>query len=199
MEKRMEFIIEGKYALMTHNPASMTKKKDKTPTKGTTVVFDPVEEAEAGTYIFDGKYCFPSIGVRNAIIRAAGEWKPLSGKKRGTLTTTVAHIVIEPELVPILDSQNKPVKKYEIDERRVVVQRQGITRSRPKFPEWRLAFEIVYDEEILPRNEEEVRQMFTGLLDDAGRRIGLGEYRPAKSGWFGTFRCLANGTGKSKK
>lgn len=190
MESRMTFTIEGKSPLLTHNPASMSRPKTG-GTKGREFVYDPDEEALGGLYIDgDKKYCFPGIGVRNSIIRAAGDWKSITGKKRGSLTSTVAHIIVEPELIPILDHKGKPVKTYEVDQRRAVVQKQGVIRARPKFTEWRLTFEIVFDDDIIPMSVEEVRTMFQGLLGDAGKRVGIGDYRPIKTGWFGTFGCL---------
>jgi len=189
VDKKMSFMITGKSALLCHNPAAMEQPKDKGKATKGKAIYDPVVEAEAGLYIDDGKCCFPGIGVRNSIIKAAGDWKPLSGKKRGSLTTTVAHIIVEPEMIPIIDAKGKPMKSYDIDRRRAVVQRQGIIRSRPKFSNWHLRFDIVYDADIIPMDDNATREMFTGLLNDAGKRVGIGDYRPAKTGWFGMFTC----------
>jgi hypothetical protein len=34
------------------------------------------------------------------------------------------------------------------------------------------------------------KALFEMLLDDAGTRIGIGAYRPAKGGWFGRFTVV---------
>ncbi len=198
MEKRMTFTIQGKSPLLTHNPSSMSRPKTGTG-KGKKQIPEAEVEAEAGLYIEDGKFCAPGIGIRNGIIGAASDWRPLSGKKKGTLTSTMAHITVEPEMAPILGLDNKPLKEYEIDSRRAVVQRQGIVRSRPKFPQWRVAFDVVYDDDFFADlGEDKIRAMFEGLLDDAGKRFGLGDYRPQKKGWFGVYTVLKSENEKKK-
>lgn len=191
MEKSASFMIQGKTGLLCNSPASMEQPKPKKGgTKGTQVVYDDQEEAASRLYVDDGKYCFPGIGIRNAMVRAAGDWKPLSGKKRGTLTSSVAHIMVSPELIPIIGISDKPLKAYTIDRRRVKVQGQGVIRCRPLFPEWKMKFNILYDDEILGTTLEDLHVMFAGLLDDAGRRFGIGDYRPACRGWFGQFKSI---------
>jgi hypothetical protein len=100
--------------------------------------------------------------------------KPVSSLIAGTLR-------IEPFEVVCLDKNNKPIKKYEIDLRRVVIQRQGIIKARAVLPEWKARFTIVYDARFLNA------KLLKDVLDDAGARIGILAYRPQKKGWFGTF------------
>lgn len=63
----------------------------------------------------------------------------------------------------------------------VVVQRNRILRSRAKFDEWALDVHIDCDDDLIdtPKIEQ--------WLDIAGRRIGLGDWRPQKSGTYGRF------------
>ena len=64
----------------------------------------------------------------------------------------------------------------------VVVQRNRILRTRAKFDlPWGCTFEADCDDELV--SAEQLRQW----LDIAGRRIGLGDWRPEKSGEFGRF------------
>lgn len=189
MDRKMSFTIKGKKELMTHNPESMQHPNERggKSTVGKTKIPTPEEEAKAGLYIVDGNYCVPGIGVRNAMVAVASDWKPLTGKKRGNLQSTIAHITVEPEFLVICDQKGKPKKTYEIDTRRAVIQRQGILRSRPKFKDWTVTFDVVYDDAFLPLEEESIRELFTGLLNDAGKRRGLGDYRPERKGWFGIY------------
>lgn len=195
-DREMNFSIVGMSPLLTHNPASMGSQKDATPKKGGKKIPTPEEEAEAGLYVQDGKFCFPGIGIRNSIIKAAADWGPLSGKKRGTLAQSVVHLVLKEEMVPILEPGGKPVKNYVIDTRRAVVQRQGIKRSRPRFESWRIDFTLVYDDVALGQNEIEVRGILENVINDAGKRIGLGDYRPSCKGWFGRFSINQDGKGR---
>ena len=63
----------------------------------------------------------------------------------------------------------------------VVVQRARLLRTRAKIDEWKATFEIDTDDELVDE------AALTKWLDIAGRRIGLCDWRPAKSGNFGRF------------
>ena len=63
----------------------------------------------------------------------------------------------------------------------VVVQRSRILRTRAKFDDWGVTFTIEADDELVDRE-----QLVT-WLDIAGRRIGLGDWRPERSGHYGRF------------
>ena len=63
----------------------------------------------------------------------------------------------------------------------VVVQRSRVLRTRAKFDEWGVAFVVEADDELVDQSQLEA------WLDIAGRRIGLGDWRPEKSGVYGRF------------
>ena len=63
----------------------------------------------------------------------------------------------------------------------VVVQRNRILRTRAKFDTWSATFSIDTDPELVDANK------LGQWLDIAGRRIGLGDWRPEKSGHYGRF------------
>ena len=63
----------------------------------------------------------------------------------------------------------------------VVVQRARILRTRAKFDSWSVVFTIDVDGGLVGRE-----QVLT-WLDIGGRRIGLGDWRPEKSGSYGRF------------
>lgn len=66
----------------------------------------------------------------------------------------------------------------------VVIQRNRVLRTRAKFDEWSCAFTLDCDDELVDREQLEV------WLDIAGRRIGLGDWRPEKSGGaYGRFEA----------
>ena len=65
----------------------------------------------------------------------------------------------------------------------VVVQRARILRTRAKFDvPWSLAFAVELNSELA--GEQELARW----LEVAGDRVGLGDWRPEKSGAFGRFR-----------
>ena len=61
----------------------------------------------------------------------------------------------------------------------VVVQRNRILRTRAKFDEWAVTFTVEADDELADERQ------LAASLDIAGRRIGLGDWRPEKSGHYG--------------
>lgn len=73
---------------------------------------------------------------------------------------------------------------WEVDERSVVNPATGgrMMAFRPRFNRWSLAFTIEYDPTIFDA------AVVRDLVDYAGTRIGLGDFRPARKGPFGKFK-----------
>ena len=68
----------------------------------------------------------------------------------------------------------------------VVVQRQRILRTRAKFDlPWGCRFALDCDDKLIDQ------QQLESWLDIAGRCIGLGDWRPEKSGDFGRFETVS--------
>ena len=67
----------------------------------------------------------------------------------------------------------------------VVVQRARILRTRAKFDEWAVTFTVEVDDELVDKEQ------LASWLDIAGRRIGLGDWRPEKSGHYGRFETVS--------
>lgn len=63
----------------------------------------------------------------------------------------------------------------------VVVQRSRVLRTRAKFDEWGVTFTVEADPELVDL------QQLASWLDIAGRRIGIGDWRPERSGDYGRF------------
>lgn len=121
------------------------------------------------------KLYIPGVAVHRCLINAAVYSK---GKGRATLQKPVAAcVLITPERLCL------GVKKYIIDSRAVVVPatKGRIIRHRPRLDTWKATFEIEYDEELLSATQ--IRQ----VVDDAGKRVGLLDFRPEKKGPFGRF------------
>ena len=64
----------------------------------------------------------------------------------------------------------------------VVVQRARVLRTRARFDQWAARFILDCDDELIDQAKIE------HWLDIGGRRIGLGDWRPEKSGHFGRFK-----------
>ena len=74
-------------------------------------------------------------------------------------------------------------KGWEVDSRAVVIPSTGgrVMVHRPRLDEWECVFNMDVDKTMF--NEKTVRL----LVDDAGKKMGLGDYRPSRKGPFGRF------------
>jgi hypothetical protein len=177
---RLPIRVASIFGILCHNPVSMLDPQPVAAGKKKRV-YDPVEEAAAACYVLqDGSYGFPGIGFRNSMLEAAKAFK--IPRSRASMAGILGHIMVEPDLVPLLDWNGKPLRSYEIDRRRVVIKGNGVIHSRPFFPQWSAQFEIVYDPQLVPSTD-----IFFEIANDAGARVGVGDYRPQKKGWFGRF------------
>lgn len=141
----------------------------------------PEEQAELAAYRDpDTKDLYvPAIALQRALIAGAVYSK---GKGRGSLQKQAAAcLFITPERISL------GTKTFSLDARPVVIPatRGRVMRFRPRLDTWQIDFELEYDESLLTENQ--VRQ----IMDDAGSRVGLLEFRPERKGPFGRFVVTA--------
>ncbi|HEX8560336.1 MAG TPA: hypothetical protein VF668_19725 [Pyrinomonadaceae bacterium] len=184
--EQLTYTIAGLSPLLLNNPRGMLAQGGAAPSRQKRIP-SPEEEAEGGAYrTAEGVIAVPAIAVRNAMITAAAGFKYKTRSWKGF----VSHVEIRPaELLPLFDSHGEPVTDYEIDLRRAVIKGRGaVARARPLIRDWRATFTFVADTTMLPHDRP--RELLAGFLADAGARIGIGDYRPEKTGWFGRFSVL---------
>lgn len=187
--EQLTFKIRGLSPLLLNNPRGMLSLNGGNSTEPTKQkrIPTPEEEAAAATYqTAEGIIAIPSIAVRNSMITAAASFK----HKTRSWKSFVSHIEIRPsDLLPLYDETDEPITTYEIDIRRCVIRGRGaIARARPLIPEWQITFTFIADLSMLPTDDP--RKLLTGFLLDAGTRVGVGDYRPEKTGWFGRFTVI---------
>ena len=121
----------------------------------------------------------PGVNIQRSLVAAATYSK---GKGRSTLQKPVAAcVLITPERCSLGIQDG-----YKVDSRPVVmpVTRGRIMRHRPRFEQWSCTFSIEYDPALI--SETELRQ----VVNDAGLRTGLLDFRPEKKGPFGRFMVI---------
>ncbi len=93
-------------------------------------------------------------------------------------TEIVHHLGIRERVVPIL-----ALRGWVVDTRSVRQPKTGERTlcHRPRFDDWRLVFTLLIDQEAISVAEAH------SVLNLAGQRIGLGDYRPERGGPFGRF------------
>lgn len=121
-----------------------------------------------------GELAIPGEYLRGAIIAAAKFRQDPRSPRKSAMDLFKAAIVVTTPLASL------GTKDWDfLDARRVLVQRNGITRVRPAMRVgWQVTFDLMV---ILPEYVD--RQMLRETIENAGRLIGLGDFRPT----FGRF------------
>ena len=181
--KRVRIVVEGLTPLLTHRcDVEMLQQESR---KRSHIQEDPKEEAKGFVYRTPDGYCgFPTIGFRNCMLTAAKSWRAPKG--RASMVSVVGHVIPAPEIAPILDGEGEPyLDPPEIDVRPVIVNNSRIIRGRPRFWPWKCEFLFHYDEQLVTPDQ------LATILNDGGLRVGVGDYRVEKKGWFGQFWVIA--------
>lgn len=161
--------IEGVADILFHrwNPEAVDAKA--TAAKGSKA--KKSDDVESYVYRNDaGDICIPGEYLRQAIIMAAKFKQDPRSPRKSAMDLFKAGVV---SLTP-LASLGRDTWDYE-DRRRVVVQRNGINRTRPAMKAgWRASFDlqVMLPEYITP-------QLLNEAIANAGRLIGLGDFRPS--------------------
>lgn len=154
---------------------SSTAKK---VTKATKLL--PREQAARRAYTLeDGTLCLPAVNVFASIIEGGKFLKVGKSKATTTKSSLIPAAMVIEETVCSLGT-----KDFEVDSRSVVIPSTGgrIMAHRPRLDKWSLQFTLdLFDEDIF--SPDDVRQ----IIDDAGKKIGLGDFRPARKGPFGRY------------
>ena len=174
---QVEVEITGDADLLLHRWQSESVEAKAAAAKGSKAKkTDNVE-----SYVYrndDGVICLPGEYVRQAMIGAAKFVQDPRSPRKSAVDLVKAAVV---SMTP-LASLGKSQWDYE-DRRRVQVQRNGITRTRPAFKAgWSCTLRLMVN---LPEYVD--RHMLHKLLTDAGRLIGVGDFRPTY-GRFGVTR-----------
>ena len=171
--KEINVEIEGVTPLLMNSPKAMLDPEP--AVKSSRKKYIPKIEAEKVAYRTDkGKLYVPASAIKGSIINAAA-WKK-AGKY--TLRPLIAGGVRIKESEILLNKQ-----KYEIDLRTVVIQRSRVIKARPKIPDWKLKFTLIYNDNMFPDPSP-----IKDCIVEAGERVGLLDFRPQKLGEFGMFK-----------
>lgn len=178
--------IEGITPLLMNSPGGMIAAANATGNKGKTKssIPTPSEEAELGTYRNDhGDLCFPTAAFRGALIGGA------QGRKIGMMglgTILKGAVFPAEEFTDLVDPDSgKPLTDYVLDVRRAVLQKKSaIMRARAKLLMWAADVKFEIDPDFT------FAEQVTEILAVGGTRVGIGNYRPEKSGMFGRFRVV---------
>lgn len=158
------------------------KEQDEIPAKTTRGKKDygtPREQAEATAYRDPDKSIWiPSTWVTGCLRTVSSDYK-INGSRK-SIKSVIGGVAFPVE-EKLFFLEKYKLKDIEIDSRPVVVQRARIMRHRARVESWSLSLSLQIDDGIIPL--ETIHEM----LSDAGRRCGIGDFRPQKGGPFGRF------------
>lgn len=168
--------VEGTSPLLMHRFTqdnlgtlpSKTKKRD-----------EKKNQDDAESYLYkdeNGNLVQPSTHLIGAMKKAGAQYQ-IVGKGKSTYKNVMGSgaVIIERDMIP------HEVQEWEPDIRAVVIQSARVMRTRPVMKKWALAFGMEVDDDEVPL------EVLKEILDYAGRRVGIGDFRPEKGGPFGRF------------
>ena len=130
----------------------------------------------------DEKPTIPAAALRSCIETAARKLKQGPQVREGLIVSEVQDFFYDRERYGDTVDELAVSTQYRVG---VVVQRQRVLRTRAKFDlPWGCRFVVDCDDELVDQ------QQLESWLNIAGRRIGLGDWRPEKSGDFGRFETV---------
>ena len=182
MQHFINIMIEGKSPLICNR---FTEEAAQSATAGTrsSVVGNkgtPLEIATSKLYIgSDNEPMIPSPNMHRSIIDGGKYFK--NGKSLITTAKTSlipACVWIQEVELPIYHKE-----PWTVDTRPVRIPSTGgrILCHRPSFHDWALNFTLTLDDSMITVS------LLRDIIDAAGSRIGLGDFRPACKGPFGRY------------
>jgi hypothetical protein len=144
----------------------------------------PREQAEARLYIGSaGKPTIPQPNLFRCIIDAGTFFK--AGKSKVTTQkSSMIPACVDVQGVELAIEHREP---WQVDTRAVRIPSTGgrILCHRPSFNDWRISFTVSVDTSMM------TVKLLREIIDAAGKRIGLGDFRPSCKGPFGKFVVVA--------
>jgi len=179
--KRIEVTIQGATPLLMHRFSEEDQAQVQSGSSHAITRPTPEVAAERACYRSAmpnggaGNLCLPARALLASIRQAAGLHRI---GRRSAKSIIAASVFIQP------DEIDPGVKKFEIDSQAVVIRatKGRVMRHRPRLDSWKVMFTLAYQETLLP-DEGLLRR----VIEDAGARVGVLDFRPACGGSFGTF------------
>ena len=176
--------IKGMSGLLMNNPASMSVQED-APKASKKKKPTAEEDAKIRAYKTEqGVLFIPAIAFR-AALASAGKGRMFGPKVYATSTVKGAVFTAQDKCLLSHPETGESITDYEILTVRAVVQRASIPRSRPLIEKW--GCDVTFDIDTEFVSPEAIED----LLGVAGRIIGVGDWRPEKSGPYGRFEVVA--------
>lgn len=175
--------ITGDSSLLFHRWQSDSVEAKRVASKGSVAK----RTDDTASYVYrdsNGHICLPGEYLRGSMVdprngAAKYQQDPRSSRK-SALDLFRAGVVALTDMAVIIRADGEKADSWDyLDRRRVTVQRAGVTRERPAFNAgWTAEIELMV---LLPQYID--ARLLHRTLTDAGRLVGVGDFRPT----FGRF------------
>ena len=159
--------------------AEIIRKKGANRTSADKVRLKEIDTALGFWLDENGEVEIPTAAIRRCLEDSAKKLKQGSQVREGLIVTkTTFHY--DKSLGETLDelAKNKEVQLT----KPAVIQRNRLLITRPHFKEWSCDIEVDAEDDLVDISQ--LQQWF----EIGGRRVGLGDWRPQKSGHYGRYR-----------
>lgn len=183
---RLSVTIEGTTPLICNRFTDAAAQAATSGTRGSSAAQDRGTEreiAESKLYLNDaGNPCIPQPNLMRCIVDG-GAWHKI-GKKQ--VTTKAESLVYSCLDVLGTSAEIEHKAPWSVDVRPIVIPstKGRILAYRPRFDDWRLTFEMELNTDIIGV------KLMRLIVDDAGMKAGLGDFRPNRKGPFGRFTVV---------
>lgn len=145
------------------------------------------DQAERAAYRAPDDTLYVPAQCFQRLLIEAGKPHKQRGSRSSLRWIVPAAVIVTAEVIPLTDSEGKPLADFEVDSRPVVIPatKGRVMRHRPKIEQWQASIPLEVDTDILPTS------MIHQLLEEGGRRLGIGDYRPEKTGPYGRFAIIS--------
>lgn len=180
---KIDIEISGVTPLICHKFTDAAALSSSSGSRGSSSAADrgtPLEQAQSKLYIgLDGGFIIPQPNLMRCLIDG-GRFHKVGKTQLTTAKSSQLYACVD-----IHGSEIKIIHKqpWKVDTRAVRIPATGgrILAHRPMFDDWGLAFIVELDTSIVSS------KLFRAVVDDAGKRVGLGDFRPATKGPYGKF------------
>jgi hypothetical protein len=175
----VDLTIEGTADILLHKWSNEAVAEKAAAARGSKA--KKTDDVESYVYRNETGYiCLPGRYIIRSIVEAGRFHHDPRSTRKMAKELVQAGVICEDMLSPVLVN-GEPASEWQyLDQQRVTVQRNGITRTRPAFTKgWQCRFILT---SILP---EYINQEFLRILaEGAGKFIGLGDFRPTYGRFF---------------
>jgi len=185
--KRFEIELTGVTPMIQNRmPAEVLEGIRLKTKKKYTAPKDPREDAATKVHVHEQSgEPIVTVDALMACLIAAGQYIKLDGKRQmSTKSSTLlpGFVTIEQNHLPLMNGQGPATWEVDVRQGRNPNGGEAVCLVRPRFDHWRVKLTMILDTDSLSED------LYRELVDIAGTRIGLYEFRPARKGIYGKFK-----------